>query len=49
MINENAGQTFDVLVDDFNRDGELEFLATEFSNDRGIGQVTVYQFPEDFR
>ncbi|XP_042881107.1 uncharacterized protein LOC122258899 [Penaeus japonicus] len=49
VINENAGQTFDVLVDDFNRDGELEFLATEFSNDRGIGQVTVYQFPEDFR
>lgn len=40
---------FDVLVDDFNRDGELEFIATEYLTDLGVGQVTVYMFPTDFR
>ncbi|XP_045603920.1 uncharacterized protein [Procambarus clarkii] len=49
VINENAGQVFDVLVDDFNRDGTLEFIATEYRTDLGVGQVTLYQFPEDFR
>ncbi|KAK7021374.1 hypothetical protein SK128_009730 [Halocaridina rubra] len=49
VITPNAGQVFDVLVGDFNEDGVLEFLATEFRTDLGVGQVTVYQFPEDFR
>ncbi|XP_042220068.1 uncharacterized protein LOC121864928 [Homarus americanus] len=49
VINEKAGQVFDVLVDDFNRDGVLEFCATEFRTDLGVGQVTVYFFPDDFR
>lgn len=49
VINAEAGQTFDVLVDDFNKDGVLEFMATEFRTDLGVGQVTVYFFPEDFR
>jgi len=38
-----------VLVDDFNRDGVVEFVATEYRTDTGVGQVTVYQFPPDFR
>ncbi|XP_066980095.1 uncharacterized protein [Macrobrachium rosenbergii] len=49
VINENAGQVFDVLVGDFNEDGVQEFIATEYKKDTGLGQVTVYQFPEDFR
>ncbi|KAK8385139.1 hypothetical protein O3P69_012143 [Scylla paramamosain] len=49
VINEHAGQVFDVLVDDFNRDGTLEFLATEYRKDLGVGQATIYLFPEDFR
>ncbi|XP_050739301.1 uncharacterized protein LOC127009866 [Eriocheir sinensis] len=49
LISEDCGQVFDVLVDDFNRDGVLEFLATEFNKDTGIGQVTMYFFPDDFR
>lgn len=48
IINSDV-QPFDVLVEDFNRDGVLEFLVTEFRNDLGIGHVSVYQFPEDFR
>ncbi|XP_069938772.1 uncharacterized protein [Cherax quadricarinatus] len=49
VINADAGQVFDVLVDDFNRDGTLEFIASEYKTDLGVGQVTLYQFPEDFR
>ncbi|KAK3863385.1 hypothetical protein Pcinc_030835 [Petrolisthes cinctipes] len=49
IINPEAGQVFDVLVDDFNRDGELEFIATEYLTDLGVGQVSVYMFPTDFR
>ncbi|XP_050739302.1 uncharacterized protein LOC127009867 [Eriocheir sinensis] len=49
VINQNAGQVFDVLVDDFNRDGVMEFMATEYQTDVGVGQATVYFFPDDFR
>lgn len=49
VITEDCGQVFDVLVDDFNRDGVVEFLATEFDNDLGVGRVSVYFFPDDFR
>ncbi|KAA0195808.1 hypothetical protein HAZT_HAZT000173 [Hyalella azteca] len=49
VINPTAGQTFDVLIDDFNRDGTLEIMSTEYKTDVGLGQVTVYFFPADFR
>lgn len=49
VIAPESGQTFDVLIDDFNRDGVQELMATEYRNDLGVGQVTVYFFPEDFR
>ncbi|KAK7021375.1 hypothetical protein SK128_009731, partial [Halocaridina rubra] len=49
IINPDAGQVFDVLVGDFNQDGVLEFMATEYKTDTGVGQVTIYQFPYDFR
>ncbi|KAG0723724.1 hypothetical protein GWK47_042067 [Chionoecetes opilio] len=49
VINAEAGQVFDVLVGDFNSDGQVEFMASEYSTDLKEGQVTVYFFPEDFR
>jgi hypothetical protein len=49
VINADAGQTFDTVIDDYNRDGILEILSTEYKTDIGEGQVTVYFFPPDFR
>ncbi|KAF2358546.1 hypothetical protein FHG87_010703, partial [Trinorchestia longiramus] len=30
VINPDAGQTFDTVIDDYNRDGTLEILSTEY-------------------
>ncbi|XP_068219643.1 uncharacterized protein [Palaemon carinicauda] len=49
VINDHAGQVFDVLVGDFNVDGVQEFLATVYDKELGVGHVSIYQFPEDFR
>jgi len=41
------GQSFDVYVDDFNRDGKIDLLATAYNHT--LGNVFVWEIPEDFR
>ncbi|CAG7834280.1 unnamed protein product [Allacma fusca] len=46
-IDITLGQPFDVYLDDFNRDGKIDILATGYNHT--LGNVFAYEIPEDFR
>ncbi|CAG0882230.1 unnamed protein product [Darwinula stevensoni] len=46
IVIDTPGQIFDVYVDDFNRDGRYEVLATVYDGDEG--HVYIYDIPADF-
>ncbi|KAK2719994.1 hypothetical protein QYM36_004038, partial [Artemia franciscana] len=48
IIDDTCGQVFDVYVDDFNRDGKIEFLATAYNTSIKVGSVYVYEIPDSF-
>lgn len=43
------GQTFDLLIEDFDNDGRLDFLLTAFETNVLInaGSVYVFEIPDD--
>jgi len=47
-VSSNAGQAFDCLVGDFNKDGKLDLLATIYDTVTEEGFVKVYEIPDNF-
>ena len=44
-VDTTVGQSFDLYVDDINRDGKIDIMASSYSN--RWGSVFVYEIPED--
>jgi len=49
VIDDSVGQAFDLLIEDFDNDGRVDFLLTAFNNSRDAmtGNVFIYQIPDD--
>lgn len=49
IIDDTVGQTFDLLLEDFDNDGRIDFLLTSFDDSVGVksGNVYIYEIPDD--
>ena len=49
IIDDTVGQTFDMLLEDFDNDGRIDFLLTSFDDRIGVksGSVYIYEIPDD--
>ncbi|XP_046652459.1 uncharacterized protein LOC124343240 [Daphnia pulicaria] len=49
VIDDTVGQTFDLLLEDFDNDGRIDFLLTSFDDRIGVksGSVYIYEIPDD--
>lgn len=49
IIDDTVGQTFDLLLEDFDNDGRIDFLLTSFDDSVGVksGSVYIYEIPDD--
>ena len=49
IIDDSVGQTFDLLLEDFDNDGNIDFLLTSFDDRFGVksGSVYIYEIPND--
>lgn len=49
VIDDTVGQTFDLLLEDFDNDGRIDFLLTSFDDTIGVksGSVYIYEIPDD--
>jgi len=49
VIDDTVGQTFDLLLEDFDLDGRVDMLLTSFNDDPEIrsGSVYIYEIPDD--
>jgi hypothetical protein len=55
VIDDTVGQPFDLLLEDFDNDGNIDLLVTAFNNKIGIsgrklgksGSVYIYEIPDD--
>lgn len=49
VIDDTVGQTFDLLLEDFDNDGRIDFLLTSFDDSIGVksGSVYIYEIPDD--
>ena len=49
VIDDTVGQTFDLLLEDFDNDGRVDFLLTSFDDTAGVksGSVYIYLIPDD--
>lgn len=49
VIDDTVGQTFDLLLEDFDNDGRIDFLLTSFDDSFGVksGSVYIYEIPDD--
>uniref|UniRef100_A0A0P4ZNF2 VCBS repeat-containing protein n=1 Tax=Daphnia magna TaxID=35525 RepID=A0A0P4ZNF2_9CRUS len=49
IIDDTVGQTFDLLLEDFDNDGRIDFLLTSFDDSFGVksGSVYIYEIPDD--
>ena len=49
VIDDTVGQTFDLLLEDFDNDGRVDFLLTSFDDSVSVksGSVYIYEIPDD--
>lgn len=49
VIDDTVGQTFDLLLEDFDLDGRVDMLLTSFNEDPDVrsGSVYIYEIPDD--
>lgn len=49
VIDDTVGQTFDLLLEDFDEDGRIDFLLTSYDDTVGVrsGSVYIYLIPDD--
>lgn len=49
VIDSEVGQTFDLLLEDFDNDGRVDMLLTAFDDRIGVkeGKVYIYTIPDD--
>lgn len=49
VIDDTVGQTFDLLLEDFDEDGRIDFLLTSYDDTIGVrsGSVYIYLIPDD--
>ena len=49
VIDNTVGQTFDLLIEDFDNDGNVDVLITAFEETETVreGKVYIYTIPDD--